>query len=160
MLHLPLHAGVAAAREGTADFNAVHGGHHPAAGPIRAQNSVAPRAASHLAAEGEDGPGRLTLERIADGVGGGIKAAAQLNLLAHLLDQLGRNVEGFRFPLDEHGNLKLHLQVLAVGAMTVGPATSPLAFDEGAGQHLAESTKAADEPTARLKFRVAGHFGT
>ena len=91
---------------------------------------------------------------------GGIKAVSQLNLLAHLLDQLGRNVEGFRFPLDEHGNLKLRMQVLAVGAMTVGPATSPLAFDEGAGQHLAESTKAADEPAAGFKFRVAGHFFT
>ena len=95
-----------------------------------------------------------------DGGSGSVKAVAQLNLLAHLLDQLGRNVEGFRFPLDEHGNLKLRMQVLAVGAMTVGPATSPLAFDEGAGQHLAQSTKAADEPAAQCKFRVAGHFYT
>ena len=34
MLHLALHAGVAAASEGTADFDAIHGRHDQTAGPV------------------------------------------------------------------------------------------------------------------------------
>jgi hypothetical protein len=68
MLHLALHACVAAAREGTADFDAIHGRHDQAAGPVRAQYSVALEAAGDIATEGENGLGRLALERIADGV--------------------------------------------------------------------------------------------
>jgi hypothetical protein len=68
MLYLPLHAGVTAAREGTADFNAIDGGHRQTAGPIRAQHSVAFQTASDLTAEGEDRLGRLPLECIANGV--------------------------------------------------------------------------------------------
>src|ERR1035437_2724395 len=94
----------------------------------------------------------------ADGGSGGIKTVAHLDLLAHLLDQSGRNVEGFWFPLDEHGNLILRMQVLAVGAMAIGPATRTFAFDKGAREHLAERTEAADEPAARFQLRVAGHF--
>src|ERR1017187_1873435 len=56
------------AREGTADFDAIHGRHDQAAGPVRAQYSVALEAAGDFAAEGENGLGRLALERIADGV--------------------------------------------------------------------------------------------
>jgi hypothetical protein len=69
MLHLALHAGVAAVHEGTADLDAVHGRHDQAAGPARAQDSVALEAAGDFATEGENGLGRLALESIANGVG-------------------------------------------------------------------------------------------
>ena len=49
------------------------------------------------------------------------------------------------------------MQVLAVGAMAVGAVARAFAFDKGARQHLAERTKAADEPAASFKIRVAGH---
>ena len=47
------------------------------------------------------------------------------------------------------------MQVVAVGAMTVGPAASALAFDKRAGQHFAESTEAADELAAELQVGFA-----
>jgi hypothetical protein len=53
-----------------------------------------------------------------------------------MLDQLGRNVEDFRLALDDHGNLKLRVQVYAIGTMTVGAATSAFAFDKGARKNL------------------------
>jgi len=68
VLYLALHAGVAAASEGTADFNAIHGGHDQTTRPIRVENPVAFQATSDLTAEGEDRLGRLTLQRIANGV--------------------------------------------------------------------------------------------
>ena len=92
-----------------------------------------------------------------DGGGGGIKTAAHLDLLAHLLDQLGGDVEGLWLALDEEGDLKLRMQVLAVGAMAVGPAAGAFAFDKGAGEHIAEGTEAADEAAAGLEVGVAGH---
>jgi hypothetical protein len=49
------------------------------------------------------------------------------------------------------------MQVLAVGAMAVGAATSAFAFDEGARKHLAKSAEAADEPAAEFELRLAGH---
>jgi hypothetical protein len=49
------------------------------------------------------------------------------------------------------------MQILAVGAMAVGPSTSALTLEERAGQHLAEHAEAADEPAAGFELRVAGH---
>src|SRR5229473_1765232 len=43
----------------------------------------------------------------ADGGRGGIKTITHLDLLAHLLDQLGRNVERFRLAVDQGRNLIL-----------------------------------------------------
>jgi hypothetical protein len=94
----------------------------------------------------------------ADGGSGGIKTAAHLNLLAHLRDQLGGDMEDLGLTADEDGNLKLRMEVLAVGAMAVGAAATAFAFDEGAGQHFAEGAEAADEPAAGFEFRIAGHF--
>src|SRR5260370_607301 len=66
----------------------------------------------------------------ADGSGGGIKAAAHLNFLSHLRDQLGRNVESFRLAIDQYGNLELGMKVLPVGAMAVRPTAGAFAFDK------------------------------
>ena len=79
------------------------------------------------------------------------------DLLADLLDHFGRDVEDLWLAFDEHGDLILHVQVLAIGAMTVGPATSALAFDKGAGEHLAEGPEAADEASTSLEIGVVGH---
>jgi hypothetical protein len=49
-------------------IHTIHGGHHQTAGPVGAQNAVAFQTAGDFAAEGEDRFGRLTLERVADGV--------------------------------------------------------------------------------------------
>jgi hypothetical protein len=46
--------------------------------------------------------------------------------------------------------LILQVQAFAVGAMTGGLATGPLAFDKRAGQHFAEQTEAADEFSAQF----------
>jgi len=52
----------------------------------------------------------------------------------------------------------LHVQAFAVGAMTGGPATGPLAFDKRTGQHFAEQTEAADEFAAQFQVGFAGWF--
>jgi hypothetical protein len=94
----------------------------------------------------------------ADGGSGGIKAMAHLNSLTHLGDQLGGDMEDFGLAADEHGNLKLRMEVLAVGAMAVGASAPAFAFDEGAGEHIAEGAEAANEPAAGFEIGVAGHF--
>ncbi len=83
---------------------------------------------------------------------------AHLNSLTHLVGQLGRNVKSFRFAIDEKGNLKLGMQILTIGAMAVGAATGAFALDEGAGEHLAEGTEAADESATQFEIGVAGHL--
>jgi hypothetical protein len=95
---------------------------------------------------------------VADGSSGGIKAVAQSDLAADLFDHSSRNVKDLRLALDEDGELKLHMQVLAVGTTTVRAATSSLAFDEGAGEHFAERCEAADESSSNSEIRVAGHL--
>ena len=70
----------------------------------------------------------------------------------------GRNVEGFRLAVNQHGDLKLGVKVLAVGAMAVGPAAGAFAFDKRAGQHFAERTEAADEFAAQFQVGIAGWF--
>lgn len=50
------------------------------------------------------------------------------------------------------------MQVLALGAMAVGPAAGALALDKGAGEHLAESAEAANEASAGWEVGVAWHF--
>jgi hypothetical protein len=50
------------------------------------------------------------------------------------------------------------VEALAVGAMTVGPAAGPLAFDKRAGQHFAQRAEAADESAAKFQVRFAGRF--
>src|SRR5438067_5494373 len=94
----------------------------------------------------------------ADGGGGGIKTSAHLNFLAYLFRQLGWNVESFRLAIDEYGDLELGMQVLAVGAMTVGVAAGAFALDKGAWQHFAERTKAADESAAQFQVRIGRQF--
>jgi len=60
--------GVAAAGEGTADLDSVHGGCYQSSGPIRAQHAVAFETASDFTTQSENGFGRLTLHGIAEGV--------------------------------------------------------------------------------------------
>jgi hypothetical protein len=67
---------------------------------------------------------------LADGSGGGIKASAHLDLLAHLLNQFRRNVERFGLAVNQHGDLILGVQAFAVGAMTVVSAAGACAFDK------------------------------
>jgi hypothetical protein len=85
----------------------------------------------------------------ADGSGGGIKAAAHLDLLAYLLNQFRGNVESFRLAVNQHRDLILGVKAFAVGAMTAGSAAGAGAFDKRAGQHFAESPEAADEFAAQ-----------
>src|ERR1700686_5411690 len=94
----------------------------------------------------------------ADGSGGSIKASAHLDFLAHLLSQLGGNVESLRLAVNQHGDLELRVKALAVGAMAVGPAAGAFAFDKRAGQHFAERTEAADKFAAQLQIGFAGRF--
>ena len=82
---------------------------------------------------------------------------AHLNSLTDLVGQLGRNAKSLRFAIDEKGNLKLGMQILAVGTVAVGATTGALALDEGAGEHLAERTEAADEPATQFEVGVSGH---
>jgi hypothetical protein len=51
------------------------------------------------------------------------------------------------------------VQVLPVGAVALGLATGAPALDERTGKHLAQSAQTADETTAQLQFRIAGHKG-
>ena len=94
----------------------------------------------------------------ANGGGGFIKAAAQLDLPARLLNQTGRNVEGFRFAVNEHRDLTLRMKELSVGAATSGTAAGAFALDERAGKHFAERTEASDEIAAEFKIGIAGRF--
>ena len=71
---------------------------------------------------------------------------------------VGGNMESFGLAVDQYGNLELGMQVLAVGAMTVGPAAGAFAFDKGAGQHFAERTEPADEFAAQFQVRVGRQF--
>ncbi len=52
--------------------------------------------------------------------------------------------------------LILHVQAFAIGAMTGGPTTGPLAFDKRAGQHFPEQTEAADELAAQFQVGFVG----
>src|SRR5437016_11983208 len=251
VLNFPLHAGVAAADERTADFDTIDRRHHQPSGPFGTQNSVAFQAAGDFATECEHRFGRLPFERVADGVvadrsdafgqrsiatlgldlkqagnlhggpqedgvkhllpwvlrklpalgqsvhqggeakyfieislqavpghplagflffkkplqietaygrGGGVKTPAHVNFLSYLFRQLGWNVESFGLAIDEYGDLELGMQVLAVGATTVGVAAGALAFDKGAGQHFAKRTKAADEFAAEFQAGIGGRF--
>ncbi|MGA7924430.1 MAG: hypothetical protein WCA20_00365 [Candidatus Sulfotelmatobacter sp.] len=84
----------------------------------------------------------------ADGRGGGIKAMAHVDFLAHLLHEF---LERFGLAVNQYGGLILRVQVFAVGAMTGGFAAGTLAFDKRAGQHFAESPEAADEFAAQFQ---------
>src|SRR5204862_7943084 len=66
--------------------------------------------------------------------------------------------ESFGLAVDQYGNLELGMQVLAVGAMTVGPAAGTFAFDKGAGQHFTERTEPTDELAAQFQVRVGRRF--
>src|SRR2546425_3432684 len=94
----------------------------------------------------------------ADGRSGGVKTPAHVNFLSYLFRQLGWNVESFGLAIDEDGDLELGMQVLAVGAMTVGVAAGAFALDKGAGQHFAERTKAADESAAQFQVGIGRRF--
>ena len=91
----------------------------------------------------------------ADGSGGGLKAAAHLDLFAYLLSPCSGNVESFRLAVDQHGDLVLGVKALAVGATTVGAAAGAIAFDKRAGEHFAERTEAADEFAAQFQVGIA-----
>src|SRR5437016_6910439 len=251
VLNFPLHAGVATADEGTADLDAIDRRHHQPSGPIGTENSVAFQAAGDFAAERKHRLGRLSLERVADGVvadradafgqcslatfgldlkqagnlhggaqedgvkhllpwvlgklpalgqsahqhgeakyfieiglqavpghplagflffekalqvetadgrSGGVKTPTHLNFLAYSFSQTSCDVESFRLAVDEDGNLELGMEVLAVGAMTVGLAAGALPFDKRAGQHLAEGAKTANEFAAQLQIGIGGCF--
>jgi hypothetical protein len=51
------------------------------------------------------------------------------------------------------------MESLAVGTSAVGLATGALALHERTGKHLAQSAQTADETTAQLEIRIAGHKG-
>jgi hypothetical protein len=55
----------------------------------------------------------------------------------------------FRLAVDQDRDLKLRVQLFAVGAMTVGSAAGTFAFDKRAGQDFAEKPEAADELAAK-----------
>src|SRR6266571_5398606 len=94
VLNFPLHAGVATADEGTADLDAIDRRHHQPSGPVGTENSVAFQAAGDFATEREHRLGRLSLERVADGV------------VADRADALGqRSLATFGLDLEQAGNL-------------------------------------------------------
>src|SRR6266571_5022200 len=68
VLNFPLHAGIAAPHERTADLDAIDRRHHQPSGPVGTENSVAFQAAGNFATEREHRFGRLSLERVAEGV--------------------------------------------------------------------------------------------
>jgi hypothetical protein len=68
MFHLALHTVVAGTREGAADFNTVHGSDDQAAGPIRAEYSIALQLPGEITAQRENGTGILPFEGVCDGV--------------------------------------------------------------------------------------------
>jgi len=94
----------------------------------------------------------------ADRSSGGIKTAAHVDLLAHLGHQIRRDVEDLGLAVDERGNLKLGVQVLAVGTVAVRPTATALPLDKGAGQHIAEGTETADEAAASCEIRIIWRF--
>jgi hypothetical protein len=83
----------------------------------------------------------------------------QVNPPPDLLGVTGRDVVGFQLPLREHRELILTMELLAVGTAAAGIATGALALDKRTGEHFAQSAQAADEATAQLQFRIAGHKG-
>src|SRR5260370_818632 len=121
----------------------------PRAGHRPKRKSQTPYRDKPRTGAGSSGPVFLLLEKplqidAANGSGGGIEAPPHLNLLAHLLSQFRRNVEGLWLAVNQHGDLELGVKILAVGAAAVGAAAGAFAFDEGTGQHFAERTEAAD----------------
>src|SRR5580692_1093076 len=68
VLNFPLHTGVAAAKERTADFDTIDGRHHQSSGPVGTQHPVAFQLPGDLATERKHRLGRLSLERVADGI--------------------------------------------------------------------------------------------
>ena len=95
---------------------------------------------------------------MADGGGRSLEAVTQFNFLADLLSQFGGNIESFRLAVNEYGKLELGMELLSVGAMAGGPPAGTFAFNEGTGQHFAESSEATDESAAQIEVGViAGH---
>jgi hypothetical protein len=88
-----------------------------------------------------------------------LEAPLQVDPTPHLLGLAGRDVRGFQFPLRQDRELILSVQVLPVGAVALGLATGAPALDKRTGKHLAPSAQTADETTAQLQFRIAGHKG-
>src|ERR1017187_6270210 len=68
VLNFPLHAGIATPDERTADLDSIDRRHHQPSGPVGVENPVAFQAAGDLATEREHRFGRLSLQRVADGV--------------------------------------------------------------------------------------------
>ena len=67
------------------------------------------------------------------------------------------HMEGLQLSSPQDRKLILGVQVLAVGTAAVGLATGALALDERTRKHFAQSAETADEATAQLQFRIAGH---
>src|SRR5260221_14316615 len=91
----------------------------------------------------------------ADRRGSRIKASAHLNSFAHLVGQLGRNVDSSWLAIDKHGNLELGMKGLAVGAMTAWAAAGAFALDKRARQHLAKRAQMAQEVAAQFQVGFA-----
>ncbi|MGA2769289.1 MAG: hypothetical protein ABSG26_00595 [Bryobacteraceae bacterium] len=60
-----------------------------------------------------------------------LQIGPHLDVLAHWLDQLGRDVERLRLAIDQDRNLILQVKLLAVGAMAVGATAGAFAFYKG-----------------------------
>jgi len=89
--------------------------------------------------------------------GGLLEAFAQLDLGAHLVGQLSRDMKGLGFAFDQDRKEELRVQLLARGATAGRFATLAGAHHKGAGEHLAQSAQAADQAAAESKFGVRGH---
>ena len=70
---------------------------------------------------------------------------------------MGRDMEGLQLAFQQHRNLKLGVQLFAIGATTIGFSAFAVAFDKGAGQHLPQGSQTADEPAAQIELEIAWH---
>jgi hypothetical protein len=88
--------------------------------------------------------------------GGFLEAFSQFDLGAHLAGELDGDMKGLGFALDKHGQDKLGMQFLAVGAAAVGLAALAGPFYKGAREHLAQGAEAPNQSAAKIQFRVGG----
>src|SRR5205085_6421045 len=94
---------------------------------------------------------------VRNGLGCLLKALPHLHPAADLLDPVGGNMNGFRLALDQHGELELGVQVLALSAAAIGFSALAVTHHQRTGQHLAPAAQAAEQPAPLLEFRVGRH---
>ena len=87
-----------------------------------------------------------------------VEAFVQFDVGAHLVGQVGWNVNGFEFAFNNDRQEHLGMKLFTVGATTGRLAAFAVTLNEGAWEHLAESAEAADESAAQIEFRVGWHI--